>query len=141
MNQESGHGEHHLRLRVWPQCGPSVTVCRCADRRGRRPQDRDPHGGSMTKFVYSFGEGDRDQKDLLGGKGANPAEMAPVAPPPPPGFTITTEPCRAYLADGHEPAGLADEVTEHLDALEKTMGRSEERRVAKECRSRWSPYH
>ena len=77
----------------------------------------------MTKLVYSFGEGNKDQKDLLGGKGANLAEMTNLGLPVPPGFTITTEACRAYLVDGHEPAGLGDEVTEHLVALEKTMGK------------------
>ena len=77
----------------------------------------------MRKFVYSFAEGDKDQKDLLGGKGANLAEMTNLGLPVPPGFTITTDACRAYLADGREPAGLSDEVTEHLVALEKTMGK------------------
>ncbi|MGN6637066.1 MAG: PEP/pyruvate-binding domain-containing protein, partial [Oryzihumus sp.] len=77
----------------------------------------------MPKLVYAFGEGDKDQKDLLGGKGANLAEMTNLGLPVPPGFTITTEACRAYLADGHEPAGLAEEVTEHLTALEKSMGK------------------
>ncbi len=59
----------------------------------------------MTKFVYDFAEGDRDQKDLLGGKGANLAEMTNLGLPVPPGFTITTEACRAYLAHGAEPDG------------------------------------
>ncbi|MEJ2861272.1 pyruvate, phosphate dikinase [Actinomycetospora flava] len=77
----------------------------------------------MTKFVYDFAEGDRDQKDLLGGKGANLAEMTNLGLPVPPGFTITTEACRVYLAEGSEPPGLADEVTEHLVALEKAMGK------------------
>ena len=77
----------------------------------------------MTKFVYDFAEGDRDQKDLLGGKGANLAEMTNLGLPVPPGFTITTEACRVYLAEGSEPTGLADEVTDHLVALEKAMGK------------------
>ena len=77
----------------------------------------------MTKFVYDFAEGDKDQKDLLGGKGANLAEMTNLGLPVPPGFTITTEACRAYLADGREPEGMADEVTTHLTALETTMGK------------------
>jgi pyruvate,orthophosphate dikinase len=77
----------------------------------------------MTKFVYDFAEGDRDQKDLLGGKGANLAEMTNLGLPVPPGFTITTEACRAYLTAGREPEGMGDEVTEHLTALEKVMGK------------------
>ena len=78
----------------------------------------------MTKFVYDFSEGSRDQKDLLGGKGANLAEMTNLGLPVPPGFTISTDACRAYLEQGKEPDGLADEVTEHLAALEKAMGRA-----------------
>jgi pyruvate,orthophosphate dikinase len=77
----------------------------------------------MTKYVYGFSEGSKDQKDLLGGKGANLAEMANLGLPVPPGFVISTEACRAYLSEGAEPETLADEVTEHLDALEKTMGK------------------
>ena len=77
----------------------------------------------MTKFVYDFAEGDKDQKDLLGGKGANLAEMTNLGLPVPPGFTITTEACRAYLAHGRQPDGMGDEVTEHLVALEKVMGK------------------
>ncbi|CAN5676451.1 pyruvate, phosphate dikinase [soil metagenome] len=77
----------------------------------------------MTKLVYHFSEGDKDQKDLLGGKGANLAEMTNLGLPVPPGFTISTDACRAYLAEGREPEALAAEVTEHLEALEKEMGR------------------
>ncbi|MDI3406323.1 pyruvate, phosphate dikinase [Streptomyces cavernicola] len=75
------------------------------------------------KFVYDFTEGNRDLKDLLGGKGANLAEMTNLGLPVPPGFTITTEACKEYLANGEEPAALRDEVTAHLDALEKQMGK------------------
>jgi pyruvate,orthophosphate dikinase len=77
----------------------------------------------MTKYVYDFAEGNKDQKQLLGGKGANLAEMTNLGLPVPPGFTIITEACRAYLENGEEPDGLAEEVTEHLEALEKTMGK------------------
>ena len=77
----------------------------------------------MTKYVYLFNEGNKDQKDLLGGKGANLAEMTNLGLPVPPGFTITTEACRAYLAAGSEPEGLADEITEHLAGVEEAMGR------------------
>ncbi len=78
----------------------------------------------MTKYVYDFSEGGRDQKDLLGGKGANLAEMTNLGLPVPPGFTISTDACRAYLEHGNEPDGLAEEITEHLQGLEREMGRS-----------------
>jgi pyruvate, orthophosphate dikinase len=77
----------------------------------------------MTKYVYDFSEGSKDQKDLLGGKGANLAEMTNLGLPVPPGFVISTEACRAYLEKGHEPEALAQEVSEHLQALEKEMGK------------------
>jgi pyruvate,orthophosphate dikinase len=77
----------------------------------------------MTKYVYGFAEGSKDQKDLLGGKGANLAEMTNLGLPVPPGFTISTEACRAYLAEGRTPAGLDEEIATHLAALEETMGK------------------
>ncbi|WP_407673850.1 pyruvate, phosphate dikinase [Nocardioides pini] len=77
----------------------------------------------LMTWVYDFAEGSKDQKDLLGGKGANLAEMTNLGLPVPPGFTISTETCRAYLSEGGEPDGLADEVTEHLAALEEAMGK------------------
>ena len=75
------------------------------------------------KFVYAFSEGNKDLKDLLGGKGANLAEMTRLGLPVPTGFTITTEACRAYLRDGAPPAELEGEVDQHLAALESAMGR------------------
>ena len=60
-------------------------------------------------WVYDFADGDKSKKDLLGGKGANLAEMSNLGLPVPPGFTITTEACRAYLEHGREPDGLEDE--------------------------------
>ncbi|EMF31058.1 pyruvate phosphate dikinase [Streptomyces gancidicus BKS 13-15] len=75
------------------------------------------------KFVYDFTEGNKDLKDLLGGKGANLAEMTNLGLPVPPGFTITTEACKVYLDSGEEPAALRDEVSAHLDALEQRMGK------------------
>ena len=54
----------------------------------------------MSKYVYEIAEGDKDLRDLLGGKGANLAEMTRLGLPVPPGFTITTDACRAYLATG-----------------------------------------
>ncbi|MFH8485844.1 pyruvate, phosphate dikinase [Streptomyces longisporoflavus] len=78
---------------------------------------------AAVKFVYDFTEGNRNLKDLLGGKGANLAEMTNLGLPVPPGFTITTEACKTYLASGEEPVELRDEVSAHLDALEKKMGK------------------
>ena len=77
----------------------------------------------MRKFVYDFEEGNRDLKDLLGGKGANLAEMTNLGLPVPPGFTITTDACREYLRTGELPGGLDRQVGEHLAALEAKMGR------------------
>ncbi|MWA07294.1 pyruvate, phosphate dikinase [Actinomadura sp. LD22] len=77
----------------------------------------------MPKFVYDFTEGNKDLKDLLGGKGANLAEMTNLGLPVPPGFTITAEACRHYLEHGTLPDGLAEEVNAHLAALEKAMGK------------------
>ena len=77
----------------------------------------------MPKYVYNFTEGNKDLKDLLGGKGANLAEMTNLGLPVPPGFTITTEACRAYLRDGREPEGLQEEISRHLADLERAMGR------------------
>ena len=77
----------------------------------------------MTKLVYAFTEGNKDLKDLLGGKGANLAEMTNIGLPVPPGFTITTEACRYFLSHGSVPEGLAGEVEEHLTRMEQAMGR------------------
>jgi pyruvate,orthophosphate dikinase len=76
------------------------------------------------KFVYDFQEGNKDMKNLLGGKGANLAEMTRMGLPVPHGFTVTCEACNAYRAAGREfPDGMLDEVTEHLGTLEEGMGR------------------
>src|SRR5919205_141675 len=77
----------------------------------------------MTKYVYDFSEGNKDMKDLLGGKGANLAEMTNMGLAVPPGFTITTEACLRYLADGGYPDGLEREIEEHLERLEDTMAK------------------
>ena len=77
----------------------------------------------MTRYVFDFTQGDKDQKDLLGGKGANLAEMTKLGLPVPPGFTITTEACREYLALGEEPSELRVEVTMALRHLEDNIGR------------------
>ncbi|MFE4172606.1 pyruvate, phosphate dikinase [Streptomyces sp. NPDC056909] len=86
-------------------------------------ENNDPHSASAEKFVYDFTEGNKDLKDLLGGKGANLAEMTNLGLPVPPGFTITTEACNIYLDSGTEPASLRDEVSAHLDALERKMAK------------------
>ena len=74
-----------------------------------------------TQFVYSFSEGNKDLKDLLGGKGANLAEMMRIGIPVPPGFTITTEACKEYLALGVAPLELEIQITKALRELEDEM--------------------
>jgi pyruvate,orthophosphate dikinase len=78
----------------------------------------------VPKFVYDFTEGNKDLKDLLGGKGANLAEMTNLGLPVPPGFTITTDACRHYLRHGGTPDGLDAEVASHLALIEQAMGRT-----------------
>ena len=78
----------------------------------------------MTKQVYLFEEGDRSMRDLLGGKGANLAEMTKIGLPVPPGFTITTEVCNAYYANGKQlPATLMDEALTALAVVEEKLGK------------------
>jgi len=78
----------------------------------------------MPKFVFAFEEGSKEQKFLLGGKGANLAEMTNLGLPVPPGFTISTEACNAYMAGGNElPAGLMAEVAVARELLEQKMGK------------------
>ena len=81
----------------------------------------------MQQWVYSFGaghnEGRADMKDLLGGKGANLAEMASIDLPVPPGFTITTEVCTAFYENGKQyPEGLQDQVAAALARVEEAVG-------------------
>ncbi|WP_075731061.1 pyruvate, phosphate dikinase [Streptomyces acidiscabies] len=77
-----------------------------------------------TTYVRTFAEGDRTMAALLGGKGAGLAEMTRLGLPVPPGFTVTTEACAAYLATGQEPEGLGIEVARALAALERATGRT-----------------
>ncbi|GAA1751039.1 pyruvate, phosphate dikinase [Streptomonospora arabica] len=77
----------------------------------------------MPKYVYEFAEGSKDLKELLGGKGANLAEMTNLGLPVPPGFTITTEACRYFLANDAMPDGLDAEIGAKLSALERAMGK------------------
>jgi pyruvate,orthophosphate dikinase len=80
--------------------------------------------GVITKRVYDFSEGGREMRDLLGGKGANVAEMTRLGLPVPKGFTITTETCIEYLRGEHAfPVGLTREVTAHLERLEQAAGK------------------
>src|SRR5215475_13612687 len=89
----------------------------------RRAAARAQGEHAVAKLVYAFTEGNKDLKDLLGGKGANLAELTNLGLPVPPGFTITTGACRVYLESGNPPTGLAAEVDEHLAALEARMGK------------------
>ena len=78
----------------------------------------------MKKFVYSFNEGSKDMKDLLGGKGANLAEMTKIGLPVPFGFTVTTEACNRYYDEGKK---IGDDIVasifEKLEELENTTGK------------------
>ena len=81
---------------------------------------------AATKWVYDFAEGSREMRDLLGGKGANIAEMTRVLGPElvPAGFTITTEACVAYMrGERSGPEGLDDAVDEALARLEERAGK------------------
>ncbi|HBS59499.1 MAG TPA: pyruvate, phosphate dikinase, partial [Firmicutes bacterium] len=76
----------------------------------------------MVKYVYLFHEGRADMRSLLGGKGANLAEMTNIGLPVPPGMTITTEACKEYYRlDKKFPAGLMDKVMEYLTVLEDKL--------------------
>ena len=76
---------------------------------------------SNTNLVFAFKDGNKDQRDLLGGKGANLAEMTRLGLPVPPGFTITTEACIEYLQHGKFPLDLEIQVTNALSELEDVM--------------------
>src|SRR3954462_7217458 len=80
-----------------------------------------------TRWVYAFGggraDGDASMKDLLGGKGANLAEMSSLGLPVPPGFTITTEVCTHFYDNGQTyPAELEAEIAAALAEVEKALG-------------------
>lgn len=80
---------------------------------------------SKNKYVYLFEEGNSSMRSLLGGKGANLAEMINIGLPVPPGFTITTEACNEYNANNQEfPPHLIDDALEALKVLEKTTGKN-----------------
>jgi pyruvate,orthophosphate dikinase len=78
----------------------------------------------MKKFVYLFREGNSAMRDLLGGKGANLAEMTNIGLNVPPGFTITTEACKEYYASGEKlPEGLWEQVIPAIEDVEITSGK------------------
>src|SRR5450755_2386526 len=102
------------------RCGPRWTVSRIF------PGSKG-NGANMTRWVYGFGGGDNDgraeMKNLLGGKGANLAEMASIGLPVPPGFTITTEVCTAfYDNDKRYPGDLMPQVDTALAKIEAAVG-------------------
>src|SRR6202049_4435576 len=83
-----------------------------------------PQPATAKKWVYLFEEGNKDMRDLLGGKGAGVAEMTRAGLPVPPGFTITTEACNAFYAKGGKfPDGLWEQVEKSLKAVEKPTGK------------------
>src|ERR1044072_9387431 len=122
IDASSGCGEPVRRLKPTPRRdadgtpGPAHRLEAQTDDAFRRH--------AVTKYVYDFSEGNKDMKDLLGGKGANLAEMTNMGLAVPHGFTITTEACLPYLAEGGQPEGLMGEVDEHLEALESSMGKT-----------------
>ena len=82
----------------------------------------------MKKYVYSFinkhADGSATTNDLLGGKGANLAEMTNLGIPVPPGFTISTEVCTYYMKNKKYPSGLKKQVAEAINELERVMGKN-----------------
>src|ERR671924_2183345 len=86
-----------------------------------RPESRP---ATQKKWVYLFEEGNKDMRDLLGGKGAGVAEMTRAGLPVPPGFTITTEACNAYYAAGRQfPEGMWQQALAALKEVEKSTGK------------------
>src|SRR5437016_9441051 len=86
-----------------------------------RPESR---ATTTKKWVYLFEEGNKDMRDLLGGKGAGVAEMTRAGLPVPPGFTITTEACNAYYASGKKfPDGMWEQAIEALHHVEEKAGK------------------
>src|SRR5437879_5780174 len=86
-----------------------------------RPESR---ATTTKKWVYLFEEGNKDMRDLLGGKGAGVAEMTRAGLPVPPGFTITTEACNAYYASGKKfPDGMWEQAIEALHHVEEKSGK------------------
>src|SRR5215213_1419147 len=88
-------------------------------------QEAEMTAPTVTRWIYDFEEGSREMRDLLGGKGANVAEMTRLlgAERVPAGFTITTEACVAYIRGGTEPEGLREQAQAALERLEETAGK------------------
>src|SRR5881275_1141443 len=89
----------------------------------RATLDRMTTSALMTRLVYDFDEPADGGRELLGGKGSGLAEMTQLGVPVPPGFTITTDACRAYLREGGLPEGLEDEVARQIAVLEQKTGK------------------
>ncbi len=87
------------------------------------PSGKTTADSDQTRFVVPFGDGSREQRALLGGKGANLAEMTRIGLPVPPGFIVTTDACRSYLDLGEVPGTLYDQVEQALADLERDSGR------------------
>src|SRR3982074_1041626 len=86
-----------------------------------RPESRSP---TTKKGVYLFEEGNKDMRDLLGGKGAGVAEMTRAGLPVPPGFTVTTEACNAFYESGQKfPDGMCEQVLRALKETERKTGK------------------
>ena len=117
----------------------ATKTLRSPSKSGKKSPSLDGHSGlngsrnghataKSTKMVYYFGksktEGNAKMRDLLGGKGANLADMTSIGLPVPPGFTITTDTCAAYYTNGKKlPSGLMTEVQKHIAQLEKDTGK------------------
>src|ERR1051325_4848999 len=121
-----------IAAKTKPSAKPASTARKPLKKAGAKPAAKVPARPAVEapkagKWVYTFGdgkaEGRADMRDLLGGKGANLAEMSSLGLPVPPGFTITTEVCTWYYANGNTyPGELKDEVEKALAAVEKTVG-------------------
>ena len=107
---------------------PTMTRSKPANKKKQGPVSRAISAVKNVKRVYFFGngkaEGNASMKDLLGGKGANLADMTLVPLPVPPGFTITTDTCGDYNDAGQKlPRGLMDEVRANIAKVEKATGK------------------
>ena len=104
---------------------PSVIACIGMNRSDLSPQKNDNAGKNIFYFGRTRTEGSASQRELLGGKGANLADMSSIGLPVPPGFTITTEMCAAYEEQGGKmPRGLMDEVGRNVAILEEETGKT-----------------
>src|SRR3954451_21023024 len=107
-----------MRRRAYGEARPSAMPPRF----GAAVRDRFRHHMANT-YVFDFDEPTTGGRELLGGKGIGLAEMTQMGVPVPAGFTITTDASRAYMRERGVPAGLEDEVSEHLARLEQRTGK------------------